>query len=121
MTEARDQLAAGVEALGLELPDTAIQKLVDYLEHLARWNRVHNLTAVREVSQMVPRHLLDSLAVLPHVNGTRLIDVGSGAGLPGVPLAIAAQVWQLLNALMGRGWGTRDTACLLEVLENPPS
>ena len=89
MSEARDQLAAGVEALGLELPDTAIQKLVDYLEHLARWNRVHNLTAVREVSQMVPRHLLDSLAVLPHVNGPRLIDVGSGAGLPGVPLAIA--------------------------------
>ena len=80
MSEARDQLAAGVEALGLELPDTAIQKLVDYLEHLARWNRVHNLTAVRDPAQMVSRQLLDSLSILPWVDRGPVLDVGSGAG-----------------------------------------
>ena len=89
MSEARDRLVTGSEALGLTLPAAATQKLVDYLELLARWNRVHNLTAVRDVSQMVPRHLLDSLAVWPHVHGASLLDVGSGAGLPGLPLAIA--------------------------------
>lgn len=89
MSEAHDRLTAGLEALGLVLPDASVQKLLDYLDLLARWNRVHNLTAVRDVTEMVPRHLLDSLAVRPYLCGSSLADVGSGAGLPGIPLAIA--------------------------------
>ncbi len=76
-------------SLGLTLPDNAVQGMLDYLELLARWNRTYNLTAVRDASQMVTRHLLDSLAILPHVRGRTLADLGSGAGLPGLVLAIA--------------------------------
>jgi len=73
----------------LALPDNAQAKLLAYLDLLAKWNRTYNLTAVRDPGDMVSRHLLDSLAVLPFVHGTNLADLGSGAGLPGIPLAIA--------------------------------
>jgi 16S rRNA (guanine527-N7)-methyltransferase len=73
----------------LDLPADAQGKLLDYLDLLAKWNRTYNLTAVRDPADMVPRHLLDSLAVLPFVHGRSLADLGSGAGLPGIPLAIA--------------------------------
>ena len=62
--------------------------LLNYLDLLAKWNKAYNLTAVRDIAQMVPRHLLDSLAIAPHLEGRRFIDVGTGAGLPGIPLAI---------------------------------
>lgn len=75
--------------LQLALPASAIERLLDYLELLQRWNKTYNLTAVRDPDEMVTRHLLDSLAVLPFVAGDSLADLGSGAGLPGVPLAIA--------------------------------
>lgn len=83
------QLVRGLAALGVALAPKEIQKLLDYLVLLAKWNRVYNLTAVRDESKMVSHHLLDSLAVLPHISARRLLDVGSGGGLPGIPLAIA--------------------------------
>lgn len=84
-----ERLAAGLAALGLELSAAAQAKLVAYLGLLAKWNRTYNLTAVRDEQAMVGQHLFDSLAVLPHLPAGRLADVGSGAGLPGVPIAIA--------------------------------
>jgi len=83
------QLAAGARELQVELPDPAQRKLLDYLGELGKWNAAYNLTAVREPAAMVTRHLLDSLALLPFVSAGRALDVGSGAGLPGIPLAIA--------------------------------
>jgi 16S rRNA (guanine527-N7)-methyltransferase len=85
----REQLQRGIDQLKLSLPDSAIEKLLQYLALLQKWNRAYNLTAVRDPGQMVARHLLDSLAVAPFVNGERIADVGTGAGLPGIPLAIA--------------------------------
>ena len=84
------QLAEGLTALGLQIDAAARERLVAHLELVAKWNRVHNLTAVREPEQMVPLHLLDSLTLLPHLGpGLTLIDVGTGAGFPGIPIAIA--------------------------------
>lgn len=84
-----EQLAAGADRLGVALSRSAIAQLLDYLTLMERWNRVVNLTAVREPAAMVTRHLLDSLAVLPYIPPGTLIDVGSGAGLPGIPVAVA--------------------------------
>ena len=88
------QLMAGITALDLALPAGAEAKLLAYLALLDKWNRVYNLTAVREVERMVGHHLLDSLAAVPFFQGgdsdlIHVLDVGSGGGLPGVPLAIA--------------------------------
>lgn len=85
----QQQLAAGIAALGLALPDGAEAKLLAYLALLDKWNRVYNLTAVRDAERMVSHHLLDSLAAVPYFQVETVLDVGSGGGLPGVPLAIA--------------------------------
>ena len=82
-------LAQGLAELGLKMPPAACGKLVDYLALVKKWNQVYNLTAVREPKKMLGQHLLDCLAVVPHISGTSLLDVGSGGGLPGIPLALA--------------------------------
>ncbi len=83
-----EDIRRGCERLGLA-PDPAVtQRLEAFVELLAKWNRVYNLTAVREPHAMVVRHILDSLAALPFLTRGRLLDAGTGAGLPGLPIAI---------------------------------
>lgn len=82
-------LSAGLAELGIALPDTAQQKLLAFRDLLLKWNKTYNLTALRDPQQAISHHLLDSLAILPHVGDGNLLDVGSGGGLPGIPLAIA--------------------------------
>lgn len=85
-----EDLLTGLAAMCQELDAEQQKKLLDYIALIVKWNKVYNLTAVRDPKAMIGHHLLDSLAVLPHLKGVgRLIDVGSGAGLPGIPLAIA--------------------------------
>jgi 16S rRNA (guanine527-N7)-methyltransferase len=91
-------LAGGVAALGLDVDAAAQTKLLAYIALLDKWNHTHNLTAIREPERMVTHHLLDALATLPYLPQAatlRLIDVGSGGGLPGVPLAIARPQWRV--------------------------
>lgn len=78
----------GLAALSVELDDRQQEQLQDYLQLLQRWNKVYNLTAVRDPQQMLPLHLWDSLSVAARVRGESCLDVGSGAGLPGIPLAV---------------------------------
>jgi 16S rRNA (guanine527-N7)-methyltransferase len=83
-------LTTGLNALGLNLSAEQQLQLLDYVALIAKWNKVYNLTAVRDPEAMITHHLLDSLTVLPHLKDVkRMIDIGSGAGLPGIPLAIA--------------------------------
>lgn len=86
-------LSTGISRLDMEIAPEVQQQLLDYLALLHKWNKVYNLTAIREPEQMVAHHLLDSLAVLPYLWPQRWLDVGCGAGLPGVVLAIAQPEW----------------------------
>jgi 16S rRNA (guanine527-N7)-methyltransferase len=94
----QDALQRGVAELRLELPRGAEALLVRYMALLEKWNRTYNLTAIREPAEVVSHHLLDSLAVVPHLpvpaQGT-LADVGAGAGLPGIPIALARPQWRV--------------------------
>src|SRR5579859_6060989 len=90
------RLERGIAALGVQLPAGAVERLLDYQALLARWNATYNLTAIRDPAEMVSRHLLDSLAILPYIQGETLADLGTGPGLPGIPLAIAAPGRQIL-------------------------
>ena len=85
---AAQQLAQGLAAMGLEVPAAAQEKLLAYAALLEKWNKTYSLTALRGADKAVSHHLLDSLAVLPHVPAGTLLDVGSGGGMPGIPLAI---------------------------------
>ena len=83
-------LRAGLAQLpGADLDAEQVAKLLAYLDLLQRWNQAYNLTAIRDPGEMITRHLLDSLSVIPWATGQRLLDAGTGAGLPGIPLAIA--------------------------------
>ena len=84
----RAQLEKGLETLDIDCSAQQVDQLLDYLSLLVTWNSAYNLTAIRDPEQMVARHLLDSLAILPFITGENLIDVGTGPGLPGIPLAI---------------------------------
>jgi len=84
-----EQVGRGLVSMGIAVSPAQRARLAAHLELVAKWNRVHNLTAVRETSQMVVLHLLDSLSILPHLEGARtLADIGTGPGFPGIPVAI---------------------------------
>ncbi len=79
-----------LESVGLAVSEAEARQLADYLALLERWNEVHNLTGITDRDEMIRRHLVESLAFSPYLKGTRIADVGSGAGLPGIPLAITS-------------------------------
>ncbi|MFJ5300968.1 16S rRNA (guanine(527)-N(7))-methyltransferase RsmG [Pseudomonas sp. NPDC088368] len=83
-----EELTLGARELGVELTEIQHTQLLGYLALLIKWNKAYNLTAVRDPDEMVSRHLLDSLSVVPFIEGNRQLDVGSGGGMPGIPLAI---------------------------------
>jgi len=94
-----EALSEGLRSLGLSLSPDSCAKLRNYVALLAKWNRTYNLTAIREPARMVTQHLLDALVVLPHLpqmNAVRVLDVGSGSGVPGIPLAIARPDWDIV-------------------------
>ena len=83
-----EELSTGARELGVELSASQQEQLLAYLALLIKWNKAYNLTAVRNPDEMVSRHLLDSLSVMPFIHSERWLDVGSGGGMPGIPLAI---------------------------------
>lgn len=92
------QISQNLQALGYDFPQQTrlLDELIQqYLLRIEKWNKIHNLTAIRNPQDMLYQHVMDSLAVLPHIQGPNIIDVGSGAGLPGIPLALARPDWQV--------------------------
>lgn len=91
-----NDLRLGLEQMDLDLAAPQQQQLLDYLRLFEKWNKAYNLSAIRQIEAMLGRHLLDSLSVLTHLKGAdskRFIDVGTGGGLPGIPLAISLPHW----------------------------
>jgi len=89
MNGCHEILVTGLKALKVSLTEDKIEQLFQFIILLEKWNKTYNLTAVRNREDMVRLHLLDSLAIAPYIKGKRIIDIGTGAGLPGIPLAIA--------------------------------
>lgn len=113
----RERLEEGARQLGLDLAPAQVDRLLAYLDQLERWNRAHNLTAIRDRGSMVTHHLLDSLSIvaplaLQRPAGGRLLDVGSGGGLPGAVIAIAAPQWHVtcLDAVAKKAAFVRQAA-----------
>ena len=99
-SELADRLVVGLRELGEDPTSHPCERYLQYIELLRKWNRAYNLTAVREPEQILGRHVLDSLSILPYVHSGDCLDVGSGAGLPGLILALArpADRWLLLDS-----------------------
>jgi 16S rRNA (guanine527-N7)-methyltransferase len=95
-TDLKMLLADGIQEIGIEVTDVNKRAMLGYLSLLKRWNRVFNLSTVKSDVDFVKRHLLDSLSIVPHLEGNRIIDIGSGAGLPGIPLALACPERELV-------------------------
>ena len=94
--QAEIRLQQGITKLGLNVTVEAQEKLIAYLQLMLKWNKAYNLTAIRELDSMVIRHVLDSLSILPYVNQSPVLDVGTGAGLPGIPLALCLPDYQFV-------------------------
>ena len=88
METCRKILVFGLESLNLSIAEDKVEPLLGFIKLLEKWNKAYNLTAIRDREAMVRLHLLDSLAIVPFIEGKRVIDIGTGAGLPGIPLAI---------------------------------
>jgi len=88
METCRKILVSGLESLNLSITEDKVEQLLGFIKLLEKWNKAYNLTAIRDKEAMVRLHLLDSLAIVPFIEGKRVIDIGTGAGLPGIPLAI---------------------------------
>jgi 16S rRNA (guanine527-N7)-methyltransferase len=88
MEACRKILMSGIASLNLNVTDNQVGQLLDFIKLIEKWNKAYNLTAIRDREEMMRLHILDSLAILPYVEGKRVIDIGTGAGLPGIPLAI---------------------------------
>lgn len=88
------KLNSGVSELGIDLGEDQRESLLSYVELLNKWNRVYNLTAIRDPEEMIGHHILDSLAILPYLWPKQWLDVGCGAGLPGIVLAVMRPEWQ---------------------------
>ena len=86
--QAEIRLQQGLQKLGLDVKVETQEKLMAYLQLMLKWNKAYNLTAIRELDSMVIRHLLDSLSIIPFIDQSPVLDVGTGAGLPGIPLAL---------------------------------
>ncbi len=112
-----DLLEDGLYELGLEEELAGDDRLMEYITELMNWNRVYNLTSVRKPTEIVPRHILDSLSVIPHLHGDRVLDIGTGAGLPGIPLAIACpeREFVLLDSSSKKLRFIRQTLGILEL------
>ena len=88
MEACRKILVSGLKSLNMPLAEDKIEQLLGFIKLIEKWNKAYNLTAIRDREAMVRLHLLDSLAIVPFIEGKRVIDIGTGAGLPGIPLAI---------------------------------
>lgn len=96
----RQLLIGGCQQLGLQLNEVQLNKIQAYLENLLKWNKAYNLTAIRDPREMVIKHLLDSLSIYPHIQGKSVLDVGTGPGLPGIPVSICDtnKHWTLIDS-----------------------
>lgn len=96
MTDLDDELLKGVQTLNLNLSNVVIKKLIAFVKLLIKWNKAYNLTAITHPNDIIVRHILDSLSIVPYIKGSPILDVGSGAGLPGIPCALALPTQQFV-------------------------
>lgn len=88
-SQSTEQLTQGVKELQLDIPELSILKLIQFSEILVKWNKAYNLTAIDTPEEILTHHFLDSLSIVPYIHGQVILDLGSGAGFPGIPCALA--------------------------------